>query len=539
MPASKRRAARSDGPPPLKVYISYSNRDRKLLDQLVTHLEPLVSEGTLDIFYDRLLAPGTKWIDELMDRLTEASIVLFLVSPDSLSSEYIERELHSALSHQESKRIIPVLLRPCDWFSSPLSKFTALPRDAKPVTTWKNRNEAFDDVAQGIRAVIESLRGDKDDSRPSSHSAAVRRVAVSPDGARAVSASDDGSAMVWDLSTMRSVLMLAGHDAAVTDVEFTRDGTRVITSSKDSTVRIWDLGGGKELSTLKGHEGEIAAFAVTENDVVTAYLDSSLLVWAQDTGVIKTEAVLRPAEVSDIVAGSRRNTFVSAHRDGRCRMWDYGDGLRMIDESKVSAAPIREIRASPDAVSYTSCCENGSVQVFTFPDAVREFTISTMAISGIAPLPDGRHAVAACADGALRICDLTTGAVIREYTLHGPSPTAVAVTPDGKRVIWASAGGTVSALPLDTSVQRPLPQGRERLKLAYLAVLEMPELWRVLETFDEAALSGIAAELLVPPDKDLLQFLVEKHPNVEPPPLWSAWMETLHQDKLGKTRAPR
>ena len=54
-------------------------------------------------------------------------------------------------------RVIPVILRPCDWQSAPFGKLQALPRDGKPVTTWTNRDEAFTDVARGIREAAKSL----------------------------------------------------------------------------------------------------------------------------------------------------------------------------------------------------------------------------------------------------------------------------------------------------------------------------------------------------------------------------------------------
>jgi hypothetical protein len=106
--------------------------------------------------------------------------------------------------------------------------------------------------------------------------------------------------------------------------------------------------------------------------------------------------------------------------------------------------------------------------------------------------------------------------------------------PDGVRVIWGSIQGDIFAWPIDLSVARALPSGPERLRLAYLAVLESPELWRVLETWDESALSGIGAQLGIPPDQDVLETLRARRPDASPPELWAAWMETLHGSKLGK-----
>ena len=51
-------------------------------------------------------------------------------------------------------RVIPIILRPCDWHSAPFGKLKALPKDGKPVISWSNRDEAFLDIAQALRRVV-------------------------------------------------------------------------------------------------------------------------------------------------------------------------------------------------------------------------------------------------------------------------------------------------------------------------------------------------------------------------------------------------
>jgi len=61
--------------------------------------------------------------------------------------------------HQEgSARVIPVILRPCDWHNAPFGKLLAAPKDGKPVTRWTDRDEAFVDIVQQIRAALPSTR---------------------------------------------------------------------------------------------------------------------------------------------------------------------------------------------------------------------------------------------------------------------------------------------------------------------------------------------------------------------------------------------
>jgi hypothetical protein len=54
-------------------------------------------------------------------------------------------------------RVIPVLLRPTDWREAPFGKLQVLPANGKPVTTWRNRDEAFLDISRGIRKALEEI----------------------------------------------------------------------------------------------------------------------------------------------------------------------------------------------------------------------------------------------------------------------------------------------------------------------------------------------------------------------------------------------
>jgi hypothetical protein len=68
-------------------------------------------------------------------------------------------EVKRAMERHEAgtARVVPVILRSVDWRSAPFGKLAALPKDGKPVATWKNRDEAFADIARGIREVANSL----------------------------------------------------------------------------------------------------------------------------------------------------------------------------------------------------------------------------------------------------------------------------------------------------------------------------------------------------------------------------------------------
>src|SRR5436305_2171034 len=95
---------------------------------------------------------------EIDTHLSTADIILLLISPDFMASEYCYSiEMKRAMERHEAKEacVIPVILRPVPWKRIPFSMLQALPKNARPVTKWPNRDEAFSDVAEGILNVVE------------------------------------------------------------------------------------------------------------------------------------------------------------------------------------------------------------------------------------------------------------------------------------------------------------------------------------------------------------------------------------------------
>ena len=118
----------------------------------------------------------------------------------------------------------------------------------------------------------------------------VVAVAVTPDGKRAVSASEDQTLKVWDLASGRELRTLTGHSDSVTAVAVTPDGQRAISASKDQTLKVWDLASGRELRTLTGHSDSVKAVAVTPDGrtVVSASSDNTVKLWDLETGEVLT-----------------------------------------------------------------------------------------------------------------------------------------------------------------------------------------------------------------------------------------------------------
>src|SRR5437588_7183280 len=153
----------------VKIFFCYAHEDELYLNKLKAYLRPLQRQELIDVWHDRDISAGTEWEQEISQRLNEAQIILLLVSPDFMNSDYCYSvEMKRALERHDCKEamVIPIIVRPIYW-QGVLGTIQALPTDAKPVVDryWHTLDEALYDVAEGIRKVVVQLG-----TQPVSHS---------------------------------------------------------------------------------------------------------------------------------------------------------------------------------------------------------------------------------------------------------------------------------------------------------------------------------------------------------------------------------
>jgi hypothetical protein len=144
----------------VKLFISYAHEDEKLREKLVKQLSTLKRQGAIEGWHDRDITAGSEWSGQIDEHLEQAGIILLLISADFLDSDFCsDVELKRAMERHKSgsARVIPIILRSCDWQSAPFGKLQALPKDAKPVREWESQDKAFTNIVQGLRKVIGEL----------------------------------------------------------------------------------------------------------------------------------------------------------------------------------------------------------------------------------------------------------------------------------------------------------------------------------------------------------------------------------------------
>ena len=142
------------------LFFSYSHKDEELRNELEIHLSMLKRQGLIRAWHDRRIGAGKDIHSNISTELEEANIILLLVSANFLASDYCyDKEMARALEKDSegSSRVIPVILHPCDWHSSPFGHLRATPQDGKPISMFANRDEALTQIAKDIRGAVEEL----------------------------------------------------------------------------------------------------------------------------------------------------------------------------------------------------------------------------------------------------------------------------------------------------------------------------------------------------------------------------------------------
>ncbi len=141
---------------PLKVFITYSRKDREAKHRLIRSLAVMKRQGLIEIWHDEKILGGDRWQEEIFSiHVPTSDLLLYLVSAESLASENCYKELEIAL--KKGIRVIPIIFADCDWKNDQLRDFQGFPDNGLPITKWNNESEGWQNVVDGIRKTISKL----------------------------------------------------------------------------------------------------------------------------------------------------------------------------------------------------------------------------------------------------------------------------------------------------------------------------------------------------------------------------------------------
>ncbi len=264
----------------------------------------------------------------------------------------------------------------------------------------------------------------------------MRALAISPDGAQAVSGSFDTAAIRWSLTRNVAEQVMRFHDAAVNAVAFLKNGS-IATAGADAHIALWTPGKPAPDTVLDGHAGPVVALAVSPDGktLASASWDHTVRLWPLGSGVPR---VLEgnAQNVNGVAFSPDGGRVISAGYDATVRTW-------RLDGASVSVhnlpSPLNSVVVAPDG-EIVAAGASGKV-FFLSPsgDPRGEVEAAPTPIIQLAISNDGKLVAAAGIRGSVAIIDRKERKLAR--TLIGPGlPVWSAVFfPDNKTLL---TGGT-------------------------------------------------------------------------------------------------
>lgn len=317
------------------------------------------------------------------------------------------------------------------------------------------------------------------------HQGPVTAVAAIPGGNRIVSASDDGTARIWDVESGLEVAALNVADPRpVTALAVMSGPPRIVTGYGNGDVRLWDAETGTEITAFVGGSRAITALTVISEPwrIIGFSSDRKGHIWNVLT---RAEQVFDSLDVvtNAAVANERSLLVTATSNTNYARVWDieaprfseapkYWD-LRGHDRPITTVAVTRDgnrfITGSRDkTVRIWDADTRETTKVLEHPEEVTDVTIT----------PDGRYIVSSSVDGAVSsskvgtsyIWDAESGARLRQIGGHQSAVNAVAVTSDGNHIVTGSSDWTMRIWELRPRVELAQFKGHTGFVTAVAAV---------------------------------------------------------------------
>ncbi len=325
-----------------------------------------------------------------------------------------------------------------DWVNS----VTITPDGKRAISASDDKTLNIWDIQSG--ALLHTLEG---------HSDWVNAVSVTPDGKRAISASEDKTLNIWDIQSGDLLHILEGHSLGVNAVAITTDGKRAISASggntlsreyiffRDFTLKIWDIQSGALLHTLEGHRDWVNVVTVTPDGkrAVSASRDKTLKVWDIQSGTLLHTLEGHSGEVTAVTIASDSKSAIAASDDNTLKVWDIKSGeLSHTLESHSNS--VTAVVITPDCKRAISASRDSTLKVWDIQSGALLHTLDghSDSVTAVEITPDCKRIISASGDNSLKVWDIQSGTLLHTLEGHSDSVSAVAITPDGKGIVSAS-----------------------------------------------------------------------------------------------------
>lgn len=291
----------------------------------------------------------------------------------------------------------------------------------------------------------------------------IKSLAVSSDGQKLASGSNDRTVRIWDVASGKQLVKLEGHQGPVEALAFSPDNRWLVSGSADATIRVWDSASGREFQRLTGHTKGITVltFSADGRFIASGSADTTIKLWDTRQWELARTLTRHASQISALSFSPSGQRLASGSADGRLLFSDLNNDRDYFARNR-NSVPVLSAGFTSES-ELLSLGADGSV--ISWDPANRKERKATKIVGGIeenifgAFSRDGRLIASSTGNRSIDLHNASSGDLVRRFESHSASFYAVAFSRDGR---WLASGAndrTVRLWQIATGRELPLLSG--------------------------------------------------------------------------------
>lgn len=269
----------------------------------------------------------------------------------------------------------------------------------------------------------------------------ITAVAFSPNDQTLAAASADGTVTLWNQAGEAILTLKAG--SWITSIAFSTNGQWLATGGRDRTVKLWHPTKGQLLKTLTGHQGFVNSVRFSPDDrlLASAGEDGQIQVWNSVQGNLIRTLTGHQGRITSIAFSSNSNGLISAGDDQVVRQWNLKTGVATVLAEQ--QGQINQVQFSPDGQQLLLAEKDGTLHLGK-PDGTPILTFKAHgdAVLSATFSPDGRTIISGSVDKTVRLWQISQPNTLNN-AINIEGMNTVSMSPDGKTLAVAGWDGKI------------------------------------------------------------------------------------------------